>query len=150
MFPSFLSHQSALGIVKPYLNSTQFAASKGDVLSFFLPAFLPCYLFSPSSPVCPSSSCIDFAPNNPNHGTLTPFPYLGLPLIMFETNTASCGGFPGLSDAFAAALWGVDYALTMAQVHSSLTRPTYWIMNTKHSTLGRLQRSVVPYRRGGG
>ncbi|KAF8624038.1 hypothetical protein AX15_006061 [Amanita polypyramis BW_CC] len=36
------------------------------------------------------------------------------PFVMFETNTASCGGFPGISDAFAAALWGVDYGLQMA------------------------------------
>ncbi len=27
-------------------------------------------------------------------------------LLMFETNTASCGGFPGISDSFGAALWG--------------------------------------------
>jgi hypothetical protein len=27
---------------------------------------------------------------------------------------ASCGGFPGISDSFGAALWGVDYALQMA------------------------------------
>lgn len=33
---------------------------------------------------------------------------------MFETNTASCGGFSGLSDSFAAAMWTVDYALTLA------------------------------------
>lgn len=33
---------------------------------------------------------------------------------MFETNTASCGGFPGVSDSFGAALWALDYALTMA------------------------------------
>ena len=39
---------------------------------------------------------------------------LGKPFMMFETNTASCGGFPGVSDAFAAALWGLDYGLTMA------------------------------------
>lgn len=36
------------------------------------------------------------------------------PFMMFETNTASCGGFPGISDSFGAALWGLDYALTMA------------------------------------
>ena len=36
---------------------------------------------------------------------------------MFETNTASCGGFPGLSDSFGAALWGLDYALQMAYVN---------------------------------
>ena len=35
---------------------------------------------------------------------------------MFETNTASCGGFPGVSDSFGAALWGVDYALKLASV----------------------------------
>ncbi|KAJ3503352.1 hypothetical protein NLJ89_g8478 [Agrocybe chaxingu] len=40
----------------------------------------------------------------------------GKPLLMFETNTASCGGFPGLSDAFGAALWGIDYAMQMAAV----------------------------------
>lgn len=38
----------------------------------------------------------------------------GKPFMMFETNTASCGGFPGISDAFVAALWGLDYGLTMA------------------------------------
>jgi hypothetical protein len=38
----------------------------------------------------------------------------GKPLIMFETNTASCGGFPGVSDSFGAAMWGVDYGLQMA------------------------------------
>ena len=38
----------------------------------------------------------------------------GKPLIMFETNTASCSGFPGISDSFGAALWGLDWALQMA------------------------------------
>ncbi|KAF7972459.1 hypothetical protein HWV62_17946 [Athelia sp. TMB] len=38
----------------------------------------------------------------------------GKPLLMFETNTASCGGFPGVSDSFASALWALDYGLTMA------------------------------------
>ncbi|KAJ3856578.1 glycoside hydrolase family 79 protein [Lentinula lateritia] len=37
----------------------------------------------------------------------------GKPFIMFETNTASCG-FPGISDVFGAALWGLDYGLLMA------------------------------------
>ncbi|EGO20268.1 glycoside hydrolase family 79 protein [Serpula lacrymans var. lacrymans S7.9] len=39
---------------------------------------------------------------------------VGKPFLMFETNTASCGGFPGLSDSFGAALWGLDYSLQMA------------------------------------
>lgn len=34
--------------------------------------------------------------------------------LMMETNTASCGGFPGISDSFGAAIWAVDYALTLA------------------------------------
>lgn len=38
----------------------------------------------------------------------------GKPFIMFETNSASCGGFPGISDTFTSALWGLDYALQMA------------------------------------
>jgi hypothetical protein len=36
------------------------------------------------------------------------------PFIMFETNTASCGGFPGISDSFGAALWAMDYGYQMA------------------------------------
>ncbi|KAJ7624758.1 glycoside hydrolase family 79 protein [Roridomyces roridus] len=41
------------------------------------------------------------------------------PFLMFETNTASCGGFLGISDSFTAALWGIDYVLTMA--HSNFS-----------------------------
>jgi hypothetical protein len=33
---------------------------------------------------------------------------------MFETNTASCGGFPGISDSFGAGLWVLDFGLNMA------------------------------------
>jgi hypothetical protein len=36
------------------------------------------------------------------------------PIIMFETNTASCSGFPGISNSFGAALWALDWAMTMA------------------------------------
>ncbi|KAH9914073.1 uncharacterized protein BXZ73DRAFT_106718 [Epithele typhae] len=38
----------------------------------------------------------------------------GKEFMMFETNTASCGGFEGVSDAFVSALWAVDYGLQMA------------------------------------
>ncbi|TFK33319.1 hypothetical protein BDQ12DRAFT_441495 [Crucibulum laeve] len=41
------------------------------------------------------------------------------PFIMFETNTASCGGFQGISDSYGAALWALDYGLQMA--HSNFT-----------------------------
>ena len=36
-----------------------------------------------------------------------------LPIAMAETNSASCGGMPGVSNAFAAALWGLDYAFSL-------------------------------------
>lgn len=39
----------------------------------------------------------------------------GLPIAMTETNSASCGGMPGVSNAFAAALWGLDYAFSLAE-----------------------------------
>lgn len=38
----------------------------------------------------------------------------GKPFIMFETNSAACAGFPGISNSFGAALWGIDWALTLA------------------------------------
>ncbi|KAF8322046.1 hypothetical protein DL93DRAFT_2051019 [Clavulina sp. PMI_390] len=38
----------------------------------------------------------------------------GKTVIMNEFNSASCGGEPGRSDTFAAAMWTVDYALAMA------------------------------------
>ena len=43
----------------------------------------------------------------------------GKPFIMFETNTASCGGFPGISDSFTSSLWGLDYALQMVYANFS-------------------------------
>ncbi|GLB44466.1 putative glycosyl hydrolase family 79 C-terminal beta domain [Lyophyllum shimeji] len=43
----------------------------------------------------------------------------GKKLLMFETNTASCGGFNGISDSFGAALWGLDYSLQMAYANFS-------------------------------
>jgi hypothetical protein len=41
------------------------------------------------------------------------------PMIMFETNTASCGGFAGISNSFVAALWALDYGLQLA--HSNFS-----------------------------
>ncbi len=43
----------------------------------------------------------------------------GKPLYMFETNTASCGGFPGISGSFGAGLWALDYAMQMASMNFS-------------------------------
>lgn len=38
---------------------------------------------------------------------------------MFETNSVSCSGFPGISDAYAAALWGLDWSLQLAATNFS-------------------------------
>ncbi|KAI0396601.1 glycoside hydrolase superfamily [Xylariaceae sp. FL0594] len=40
----------------------------------------------------------------------------GAPLVMGETNSASCSGKSGISDTFGAALWAVDYVLTAASL----------------------------------
>ncbi|KAJ7649955.1 glycoside hydrolase family 79 protein [Roridomyces roridus] len=37
-----------------------------------------------------------------------------LPFIMLETNSASCGGFVGVSNSFGSALWALDYGLQLA------------------------------------
>lgn len=42
------------------------------------------------------------------------------PFLMFETNTASCGGFTGISDAFAASLWALDYSFQLAYSNFSV------------------------------
>ena len=39
----------------------------------------------------------------------------GEPLLVTETNSACGGGIPGLSDAYASALWAIDYLLTGAE-----------------------------------
>ena len=44
---------------------------------------------------------------------------IGKPFHMFETNTASCGGFKGISNAFAAALWSTDLGFQLA--HSNFS-----------------------------
>jgi hypothetical protein len=38
-----------------------------------------------------------------------------LPIALAETNSASCGGMAGVSDAFASALWGLEYMFNVAR-----------------------------------
>ncbi|KAL9620199.1 MAG: hypothetical protein Q9160_005208 [Pyrenula sp. 1 TL-2023] len=40
----------------------------------------------------------------------------GAPLVMGETNSASCSGRSGISDVFTAALWAVDYVFMSASL----------------------------------
>ncbi|KAG8689837.1 hypothetical protein FRC11_000282 [Ceratobasidium sp. 423] len=41
------------------------------------------------------------------------------PLVMLETDTASCGGFPDISDSFGAALWSADLLFQLAAANFS-------------------------------
>jgi len=43
----------------------------------------------------------------------------GKPFVLMETNTASCGGFPGISDSFGAAMWAADLGLQFASINFS-------------------------------
>lgn len=38
-----------------------------------------------------------------------------LPIALAETNSASCGGMPGVSNSFASALWGLDWLYSAAE-----------------------------------
>lgn len=38
-----------------------------------------------------------------------------LPIALAETNSASCGGMPGVSNAFASTLWGLDWLFSNAE-----------------------------------
>lgn len=40
----------------------------------------------------------------------------GAPLVLGETNSASCSGKSGISDTFGAALWATDYLLTAVSI----------------------------------
>lgn len=39
----------------------------------------------------------------------------GVPISLDETNSVSCGGMPGVSDAFGSAAWGLDWLFTAAE-----------------------------------
>jgi hypothetical protein len=38
-----------------------------------------------------------------------------LPIALAETNSASCGGMPGVSNTFASTLWGLDWLFSAAE-----------------------------------
>ncbi|KAG8980670.1 hypothetical protein FRB93_009077 [Tulasnella sp. JGI-2019a] len=74
-----------------------------------------------SSAVVPQSVLASYLSHTNVQGLVSP--YLGAvqtalaagkPFVMMETNTASCAGFPGVSNSFASALWGIDYGMQMA------------------------------------
>ncbi|KAG6850008.1 hypothetical protein C0991_010843, partial [Blastosporella zonata] len=82
--------------------------------------------FGVGSPVDPQSMFPKFLDHNAGINLIAQYldtsaraQALGKPLMMFETNSATCGGLPGISDSFGAALWAVDYGLTMAAANFS-------------------------------
>jgi hypothetical protein len=77
--------------------------------------------FGLGTPVDPQATFPDFLTHGSGQRIVQPYlastayaQTMQKPFIMFETNTASCGGFAGISDSLGAALWGADYALQMA------------------------------------
>lgn len=82
--------------------------------------------FGIGSPVDPQSSFPSFLNHDAGRNLIKPYlntsniaREMGKPFIMFETNTATCGGLPGISDSFGAALWALDYGFTMAAANFS-------------------------------
>ncbi|KAG6901045.1 hypothetical protein C0995_001586 [Termitomyces sp. Mi166 len=81
-----------------------------------------CYVaYGVGSYVDPQETFKNFLDHRAGQELVQPYLYssslaqgLGKPFIMFETNSATCGGLPGISDSFGAALWALDYGLTMA------------------------------------
>ncbi|KAJ3496177.1 hypothetical protein NMY22_g19846 [Coprinellus aureogranulatus] len=136
VFPNYLTHQTHVEMLGDYLSYVLFP------LSFTLHLVsLPLLPSSSCLPLPPlPSSTLSFSLLSPNRlphsppsyqrryvfrtAMLTPTPFpssssalaqaANLPFIMFETNTASCGGFAGVSQSFGAALWILDYGMQMA------------------------------------
>ncbi|KAF8837650.1 hypothetical protein BDN67DRAFT_1071283 [Paxillus ammoniavirescens] len=80
-----------------------------------------CYAeYGIGSPINPQDVFPNYLNHNASIGLVAPYlnasayaASQGKPFVMMETNTASCGGFPGISDSFGAAMWAVDYGLQM-------------------------------------
>jgi uncharacterized protein (TIGR03437 family) len=58
----------------------------------------------------------------------------GLGLQLTETNSVACSGMPGVSDAFASAIWGLDWTLYSAQL--GLRRINFHTGTTRTATTG--------------
>ncbi|KAJ7081158.1 glycoside hydrolase family 79 protein [Mycena belliarum] len=90
-------------------------------------------MFNTGNPIIdPQVMLPRYLTHNAHKGLLAPYlnstayaQRVNKPFLMFETNTASCGGFNGISDSFTAALWGLDYALQMA--HSNFSGAMFHI-----------------------
>ena len=62
----------------------------------------------------------------------------GLPIALAETNSTSCGGMTGVSNAFASAVWGLDYMFQAAQAGFSSIN-----FHTSYKTGGSAYNPIV-------
>ncbi|KAG6329727.1 hypothetical protein ID866_9362 [Astraeus odoratus] len=103
------------------------ATSYGSSIGYIAVEHYPtdnCYAeYGIGSPVAPQDVFADYLNHTSAQSLVAPYlntsayaAGLGKPFIMMETNTASCGGFPGISDSFGAAMWAADFALQMGAV----------------------------------
>jgi hypothetical protein len=111
-----------------------FFRSSTSLLLLLLPYdALPFHLFSPLiSPRYPLSHCggksvtmEELLDNAATLGQATKMePHVknaesaGILFVIGEGNSVSCGGFPGVSDRFGAALWGLDFMFAMAKINA--------------------------------
>ncbi|KAH7922605.1 glycoside hydrolase family 79 protein [Leucogyrophana mollusca] len=110
--------------------NTGFISSYSSSLGYLAVEHYPsdnCYAeYGTGTPVDPQTAFPSYLNHNAGIDIIAPYlnstaiaQQVGKPFMMLETNTASCGGFPGISDSFGATLWALDYGLQMASSNFS-------------------------------
>ena len=66
----------------------------------------------------------------------------GLDLQITETNSVSCGGRSGISDSFAAAAWGLDWMLDLAQL--GVRRINFHTVNARYAVVQSAASGETP------
>ena len=68
---------------------------------------------------------------------------VGVPFVLGEANSASCGGQDGVSNSFASTLWAMDFMLAMAQINVSRVN-FHGGGNSRYSWLGPEKEGGAP------
>ena len=68
---------------------------------------------------------------------------VGVPFVLGEANSASCGGQDGVSNTFASTLWAMDFMLAMAQINVSRVN-FHGGGNSRYSWLGPEKEGGAP------
>ncbi|KZT38546.1 hypothetical protein SISSUDRAFT_1046831 [Sistotremastrum suecicum HHB10207 ss-3] len=125
--PSICCGLSGNGWMPEQVWDTGFLTQYGNNLAYIAVEHYPTNNCNDTGPLDPEQQMPQFFLNHsavielsqPYANTSQIAAQMNKPFIMFETNTASCGGFSGLSDSFVSALWTIDYALNMASFNFS-------------------------------